>query len=114
MPTWKTTRPHIKENEMSITTGRSEASFPGYPIGSEASVHDLLNDATEWLQYARGLTGLLADLIHEADSVDCQAMALGLEAIKALTQVGVRCTAEAHARLCWSEANTGRCPVDAS
>jgi hypothetical protein len=114
MPTRKTTRPRIKESDMSHTTERSAAGFPGYQTDSEASAHDLLNDATEWLQYARGLTGLLADLIHEADSVDCQAMALGLEAIKALTQVGVRCTAEAHARLCWSEANTGRCPVDAS
>jgi len=31
-------------------------------------------------------------------------MALGLEAIAALTHVGVKCTAEAHARLCWKEA----------
>jgi hypothetical protein len=99
---------------MSHTTERSAAKFPDYPIDPEASAHDLLNDATEWLQYARGVTGLLADLIHEADSVDCQAMALGLEAIKALTQVGIRCTAEAHARLCWSEATAGRSPVDAN
>lgn len=54
-----------------------------------------------------GLTGLLGDLIHEADSVDCRRMALGLEAVGALTQVGVRCTTEAHARLCWKEACVG-------
>jgi hypothetical protein len=78
-----------------------------YPIDPETSVHDLLNDATEWLQYARGLTGLLADLIHESDSVDCHRMALGLEAISALTHVGVTCTTEAHARLCWKEARKG-------
>lgn len=59
---------------------------------------------TEWLQYARGITCLLADLVHEADAVDCHQMALGLEAIAAMTRAGVHCTAEAHARLSWKEA----------
>jgi len=91
---------------MSVSPDRPADRHASYPIDPETSVHDLLNDATEWLQYARGLTGLLADLIHEADSVDCGRMALVLEAIGALTHVGVKCTAEAHARLCWKEAHT--------
>ncbi len=102
----------LKENAMSVSTDRSANRHASYPIDPEVSVHDLLNDATEWLQYARGLTGLLGDLIHEADSVDCHRMALGLEAIGALTQVGLRCTTEAHTRLCWKEARTGEAALD--
>jgi len=72
-------------------------------IDPEASSHDLLNDATEWLQYARGLTGLLADLVHASDTVDCAQLALSLEAIGALTHMGVQCTTQAHARMCWEQ-----------
>jgi hypothetical protein len=61
------------------------------------SVHDLLNEASEWLQCARGVTTTLADLIHEADNVDCKQMSLSLEAIASMTQVGARRVAEAHA-----------------
>jgi len=71
---------------------------------AETSTHDLLNQATEWMQYARGLTALLAELVHESDTVDCHRMAIGLEAISALTRLGARCTAEAHARLTWERA----------
>jgi hypothetical protein len=76
----------------------------GYHADPETSSHDLMNESIQWLQYARGLTGLLADLIHEADVVDCQRMALGLEAIGALTHMGVQCTAQAHVRMCWEGA----------
>jgi len=76
----------------------SEVSEP------ETSTHDLLNQATEWMQYARGLTELLAELVHESDTVDCRRMAIGLEAISALTRLGARCTAEAHARITWERA----------
>lgn len=72
-----------------------------YHADPEATAHDLMNASVQWLQYARGLTGLLADLIHEADAVDCQRMALGLEAIAALTHMGVQCAAQAHVRMSW-------------
>lgn len=78
-----------------------------YHADPEATAHALLNEATEWLQFARGLTGLLADLIHEADTVDCKRMALGLEAIGALTNMGVQCAAQAHVRVCWEQAQRG-------
>lgn len=74
-----------------------------YHPDPEATAHDLMNEATEWLQYARGLTGLLSDLVHEADSVDCQRMALGLEAVGALMHMGIQCTAQAHVRMCWEK-----------
>lgn len=83
-------------------TARTEGCVRHY-IDPEASAHDLLNDATAWLQYARGLTGLLADLVHESDTVDCAQLALSLESIGALTLMGVQCTAQAHARMCWEQ-----------
>jgi hypothetical protein len=61
------------------------------------SPHDLLNDATMWLQYARGVTTVLADLIHEAEEVDCQQLSLSLEAIAAMTRLGVQQLGEARA-----------------
>lgn len=84
-------------------TARADGRARHY-IDPEASAHDLLNGATEWLQYARGLTGLLADLVHESDSVDCAQLALSLEAIGALTHMGVQCTTQAHARMSWEQA----------
>lgn len=79
-----------------------------YHLDPDATAHDLLNDATEWLQYARGLIDLLADLVHESDTLDCARMALSLEAISALMRVGVRCTAQAHATLSWEESGGGQ------
>jgi hypothetical protein len=77
------------------------------------SVHDLLNDATLWLQYARGVTAMLADLIHEADEVDCCQLSLALEAIAAMTSHGTRQLSEARARMSWEAAMEGEpacCP----
>lgn len=74
------------------------------------SVHDLLNDATLWLQYARGVTAMLADLIHEADEVDCCQLSLSLEAIAAMTSHGTRQLGEARAKMSW-EATMGGMPV---
>ena len=70
----------------------------------QPSPHDLLNDATMWLQYARGVTTVLADLIHEAEEVDCQQLSLSLEAIAAMTQLGVQQLGEARAIAHWREA----------
>ena len=61
-----------------------------------ATPHILLNEATEWLQYSRGLTQLLAELVHEAEVVDCVKMGLALEAVSALTRSGIQCAAQAH------------------
>ncbi|UPG92640.1 hypothetical protein [Luteibacter aegosomatissinici] len=68
-------------------------------------IHDLLNEATMWLQYSRGVTATLADLIHEADEVDCQQLALSLEAIAAMTRLGVHQLSEARAQAYWGAAS---------
>ncbi len=89
---------------MSESHAHGTARRSSYHVDPEASVHDLLNGATEWLQYARGLSELLSDLVHESDTVDCRRLALSLEAIGALTHLAVQFTAQAHARLCWEQA----------
>lgn len=84
--------------------GRSATLRAVYPLDPEATTHDLLNGAVEWLGYARTLTESLADLIHESDTVECGRMALSLEAIASLVQIGAQCTAQAHARMTWERA----------
>jgi hypothetical protein len=104
--------PHLDEgaavvqrnNVLHATKKQPAEPTIGYHADPEASAHELMNESIQWLQYARGLVRLLADLIHEADSVDCQRMALGLEAIGALTHMGVQCTAQAHVRMSWERA----------
>ncbi len=76
-------------------------------IDPEASVHDLLNDATEWLQYARGLMDVLSEFVHESDAVDTSRIALSLGAIAAITHLGLQCSAQAHARIAWESAERG-------
>ena len=68
---------------------------------NEPTLHELFNDATCWLQQARGVTTTLADLIHEADTVDCAQMALSLEAIAAMMHAGIERLGQAHARWAW-------------
>jgi hypothetical protein len=65
----------------------------------DATAHELLNEATEWLQYARNVTQMLAELVHESDSVDCTRLSMTLEAIGAMTHRGIRCAAEARGRM---------------
>jgi len=66
---------------------------------TDANAHELLNEATEWLQYSRGVTQLLAELVHESEDLDCAQMSLALDAIGAMTQRGIRCLAEGRAGL---------------
>jgi hypothetical protein len=88
---------------MSIANENGTVRRARYYIDPDASAHELLNNAAELFQYARGLTELLAEFVHESDTVDCRRMALSLDAVAALTQMGAHCAAEAHARLTWDE-----------
>ena len=86
---------------MPVTNDNGTVHRARYYADPDASAHDLLNNAAEFLQYARGLTELLAEFVHESDTVDCRRMALSLDAVAALTQMGAHCAAEAHARIAW-------------
>ena len=89
---------------MPATSEQGAVGRARYYADPDASAHDFLNNAAELLQYARGLTELLAEFVHESDTVDCRRMALSLDAVAALTQMGAQCAAEAHARLTWERA----------
>lgn len=75
-------------------------------IDPDTSVHDLLNEATEWMQYASGVAGCLAELVHESDTVDCRRMALALEAIGAMARMGTQCASQAHTKMHWEQQRT--------
>jgi hypothetical protein len=74
-----------------------------YMVNPSATAHELMNDATEWLQYARGLTGLIAELVYEAEEVKCKDMASALDAIEAMMHMGLQCATQAHTRMVWDQ-----------
>jgi len=47
-------------------------------LDEEAGVNALLNDAMEFLQYARGLTGLLVETLQDDDVLDRRRLPLAL------------------------------------
>jgi hypothetical protein len=101
--TWTAER-LCKEKVMNASSTSSADRQDSHVVDTEATTNELLNEATEWLQYGRGLTELLAEFVHESDTVDCRRMALGLEGVAAIIRMGLRCTAHAHARMSWEDA----------
>jgi len=65
-------------------------------LDAEAGINALLNDASEFLQYARGVTGLLVESLHDDEIPDRQRVLLALGAIDALVVMGVQCASRAH------------------
>lgn len=65
------------------------------------TVHELLNEATAWLQYARGVVATLADLVHEAEDIETKQLAFSLEAVAAMMRTGTEGVARAHAKWMW-------------
>lgn len=72
-------------------------------LDPEAGVNTLLNDAAAWLEYARGMTDLLAESMHEDESVDRRRMLLTVGAIGTLVAMGVQCVTQAHAKMAWDK-----------
>ena len=70
-------------------------------LDEEAGVNALLNDAMEFLQYARGLTGLLVETLQDDDVLDRRRLLLALGAIDAFTVMGVQCASRAHLKMEW-------------
>lgn len=63
----------------------------------------LLNDATEWLHYARSNTQILAELVHEKGHIDARRLTIILEGIVAFIDMGTRCATQAHLRMQWHQ-----------
>jgi hypothetical protein len=72
-----------------------------------AGPDELLNDATEWLQYAYNAVKLLAELVHERGSVDVHRLPIMLEGIAAFVEMGTRCVTQAHMRMQWQSVREG-------
>ena len=70
----------------------------------EAGPDALLNDATEWLQYAYNALQLLTELVHERGTVDAHRLPIMLESIAAFIDMGTRCATQAHLRMQWQQA----------
>ena len=69
----------------------------------EAGADQLLNDATEWLQYACNALKLLAELVDEHRAIDTHRLQIMLEGIAAFVDMGTRCAAQAHLRMQWQQ-----------
>ena len=68
-------------------------------IDTETSVHELMNDATEWLQYAQRLTGFVSELIEDAGELKGKEMAAVLMVIDALMSRGLDRAMQAHTQI---------------
>jgi len=94
-----------KGNAMNAPNDHWMVRHASYDVDPTATAHDLFNDAREWLHYARALTELLADVVHEEDAPENRRLAISLEAIGALTHMGLQCVAHGHARMQWEAAS---------
>lgn len=65
-----------------------------------------MNEVTECLQYARGLTGLLAELLEDAEEVTGKDLSIALRAVEALMETGCQRAEMAHERVVWAEAES--------
>ena len=68
-------------------------------VDSENSAHELMNDATEWLQYAQRLTGFVSELIEDAGELKGKEMAAVLMVIDALMSRGLDRAMQAHTQM---------------
>jgi hypothetical protein len=80
-------------------TTRHTRYFSDPDAGPEA----LLNDATEWLQYARNNLQMLTELVNERGVPDVRRLTVILEGIGAFMEMGTRCATQAHLRMQWRE-----------
>jgi hypothetical protein len=64
-----------------------------------ASPDALLNDATEWLQYAYHNLQVLTELVHERGMLDARRLTVVLEGVAAFMEMGMRCAVQGHLRM---------------
>ncbi len=65
----------------------------------DAGAEALLNDATEWLQYAHNNIRMLTELVHERGIPDQRRLTVMLDGVAAFIEMGTRCAAQAHGRM---------------
>ena len=72
-------------------------------VNPEATVQDLMNGVTEWLQYAKGITHLLSEHIDEADDLKRKDLSIALEATEEAMHRCLDCATHAHMRMVWEQ-----------
>ena len=65
----------------------------------DASVHELMNDATEWLKYAQKLTGFMCEIVEDAGELQGKKVANALLVVDALVRRGLEFAEQAHTQL---------------
>jgi hypothetical protein len=94
----------LRVTHMEMTMERYGTVGDGsFCLDPEAGVNALLNDATELLQYARGITELLLESLEEDEIPERQRTLLALGGVGALITMGVQCAAQAHAKMEWDK-----------
>jgi hypothetical protein len=68
-------------------------------VEPDGSVHQLMNEATEWLQHAQRLTGFISELVEDAGELKGKEMAAVLMVIDALMRRGLDAAMQAHTLL---------------
>ena len=92
-----------KELLMSVFGEPWTTRHTNYFSDPDAGPEALLNDATEWLQYARSNLRMLTELVNERGVPDVQRLTVMLEGIGAFVEMGTRCAAQAHLRMQWQQ-----------
>ena len=70
-------------------------------VNPDATVHDLMNGVTEWLQYAKGIIHLLSEHVDEADELKRKDLSVVLETIEEAMRKCLDCATHAHTRMVW-------------
>ena len=78
---------------------------------TEVSVHELMNDATEWLQYAQRLTGFVSEVAEEAVELEGKEMANVLVVVDALLRRGLDCAMRAHTQWVREQLHAATCTL---
>lgn len=74
-----------------------------YYSDPDAGPDALLNDATEWLQYAHSAIHLVAELVDERGGLKGRHLPIVLGGIAAFIEMGASCAAQGHLRMQWEE-----------
>ncbi|WNL46455.1 hypothetical protein RKE25_02125 [Dyella sp. BiH032] len=83
-----------------------------YFVDPKAGAEALLNDASEWLQYAQANLNVLIELVNERGAPDVRRLTVVLEGIGAFIEMGMRSAGQAHMRVQLEKVRKGmRSPV---
>jgi hypothetical protein len=92
-------------NHSTSPTAHTGLSCPrvGLYIDPDATSHELMDKAREWIRHADGVIGIIADLTVEVphpDLAEFHQMAVALRAVYAMTNISTQFAQEAYEKRC--------------